>query len=104
MKSLLLQPDFLAWRDAAREALRQGYRPEEIDLQDATVPTTLALSLGSEEGATGVPVTAPHTSKAFLDAAKLAACHREPKRWNLLYRLLYRLQAERDLMRVEIDP
>ncbi|WP_263384762.1 UdgX family uracil-DNA binding protein [Granulicella arctica] len=103
MKHLLLQPDFAAWRDAAREALRLGYRPEEIDLQDASVPTTLALSLGSDETPTGQPITAPHTSKTFLEAAKYASAHRDPQRWNLLYRLLYRLQTERDLMRVEVD-
>jgi hypothetical protein len=42
MKRLLLEPDFEAWRKFARDALRAGFRPEELDLEDATVPTTLA--------------------------------------------------------------
>ena len=104
MKQLLLQPDFLAWRDAARDALRQGFRPEEIDLQDATVPTTLSLIADSEAAPTGTPIHTPHASRAFLEAAKFAACHRDPQRWNLLYRLLYRLQAERNLLKIEVDP
>jgi hypothetical protein len=104
MKHLLIQPDFDAWRSAARDALRLGYRPDEIDLQDATTPTTLALSLNAEESPTGAPVPTPHVSKAFLELARFAAAHREPQRWNLLYRLLYRLQADHDLLRVEVDP
>ncbi len=104
MKQLLLEPDFLAWRDAARDALRQGYRPEEIDIQDASVPTTLALTLGADETPTGPPITAPNTSKAFLESARYAAAHRDPQRWNLLYRLLYRLQSDRNLLQIEVDP
>ncbi len=103
MKHLLLEPDFDAWRIAARDALRQGFRPAEIDLQDATVPTTLALTLELEDKPTGAPVTAPNTSRDFLDAAKLAAVHRDPQRWNLLYRILYRMQTERNLLKIETD-
>jgi uracil-DNA glycosylase family protein len=104
MKYLLLQPDFDTWREAAREALRLGFRPDEIDLQDASVPTTLALSLSTEESPTGPPINKPHVSRGFLAAAKYAAAHRDPQRWNLLYRMLYRLQSDRDLLRIEVDP
>ena len=104
MKQLLLSPDFQAFREAAREALRQGFRPEELDLQDATVPTTLSLIADTEALPTGTPIHTPHASRAFLDAAKYAACHRDPQRWNLLYRLLYRLQTERNLLKIEVDP
>jgi uracil-DNA glycosylase family protein len=103
MKRILLEPDFEAWREAAREALRLGFRPEELDLQDATVPTALELTLESTEVATGDPVINPHVSKAFLEAAKYASVHRDPQRWNLLYRILYRLQTNRDLLKIETD-
>lgn len=103
MKQLLIEPEFEAWREAARGALRDGYRPEEIDLQDATVPTPLTLALETDESPTGGAVPSPHTSKAFLEAARVAAVHRDPQRWNLLYRILYRLQSERDLLKIEID-
>ncbi len=103
MHTLILEPDFDAWRVAARDALHAGYRPEELDLQDATAATTLALSLELDEAPTGVPQTKPHTSKEFLEAARIAAVHRDPQRWNLLYRLLYRLQTERNLMKIEVD-
>ncbi len=103
MKHLLLEPDFEAWRLAARDALRAGYRPEELDLQDATVPTPLSLALEAEEQPRGPAIEHPHVPKAFLEAAKIAAVHREPERWNLLYRLLFRLQENRNLLRLEID-
>lgn len=104
MKRIPLQPDFDAWRDAARSALHAGYTPQELDLQDATVPTTLALTLDGDNVPSGPPIPKPHTSKAFLEAARIAAVHRDPERWNLLYRILYRLQPERDLLKIEVDP
>ena len=102
MHRVTLPPDFDAWRDAARNLLRQGYTPEQVDLQDATQPSALDL-LTMEEAPAGAPVPRPHVPKAFPDAAKLAAVHRDPGRWNLLYRLLYRLQTERDLLKAEVD-
>ena len=103
MKRILLEPDFDAWREAAREALRQGYQPGELDLQDASLPTTLELTLEQNEAPTGIPVASPHVPKAFFQAAKFAAAHRDTQRWNLLYRVLYRLQSNRDLLNVEVD-
>ena len=106
MKRLLIQPDFNDWRTHARIALQEGYAPEDLDFQDVTVPSnlTLDLGLGKTEGEhTGDPIPNPHTSQAFLDVAQTAAVHRDPTRWNLLYRILFRLQANRDLLRIEID-
>ncbi len=105
MKYVPIQPDFNDWRTHARSFLQQGYTPEDLDLQDATVPAplTLKLSSDSDEQPSGPPISAPHTSKAFLDLAEIAAVHRSPDRWNLLYRILYRLQANRDLLKIEID-
>ncbi len=102
MHRVSLLPDFDTWREAARNALRQGYTPEQVNLEDATQPSVLDL-LTMDEAPAGTPVSQPHVPKAFLEAAKLAAVHRDPGRWNLLYRLLYRLQTERDLLKVEVD-
>ena len=105
MKRILLEPDFDAWRAASRDALHAGFLPEELDLEDATVPTSLTLTLASEdeEKPTGSPLTKPHTSRAFLEAAKMVAVHRDPQRWNLLYRVLYRMQQDRNLLKIETD-
>jgi probable DNA metabolism protein len=103
MKKVLLEPDFGAWREAARAALREGYRPEEIDLEDALSPQSLELSLDMPDRPGGTPITTPHVSKRFLEEASIAAAHRSPARWNLLYRVLYRSQQNRDLLRIETD-
>lgn len=102
MKRLPLPPDFSAWRDAARNLLQQGYAPDQVDLQDETQPSVLHL-LTLDEGPSGQPVSKPFVPKAFLEAAQIVATHRDAQRWNLLYRLLYRLQANRDLLKVEVD-
>ena len=102
MKRILIAPDFNTWRDVAREILRQGYAPEQVDLQDATQPAAMDL-LTMEEGPAGVAVGKPFVPKAFLEAAEVVAVHRDAGRWNLLYRLLFRLQGNRDLLKVEVD-
>ncbi len=104
MKRIAIQPDFADWRSHARSALQEGYTPDDLDLQDATVPVTLALDLSAEDQSpSGPPIPTPHTSQAFLDLAQAAAVHRSPDRWNLLYRILFRLQGNRDLLKIEID-
>lgn len=103
MHTLALQPDFVAWRTAAREALAAGYSPGQVDLQDASIAQAATLALTPAETPGAPPVLQPHVPKAFLDSAKLAATHRDPQRWNLLYRLLFRLQSDRNLLRVEVD-
>ncbi len=103
MHRVALPPDFQAWREAARDALRQGYLPEQIDLQDDSLERPMVLALEADEAPGGPPVERPHVPKAFLEAAQNAAVHRDPNRWNLLYRLLSRLQAERNLLHVGVD-
>jgi DNA polymerase len=104
MKRLLVEPDFAEWREAAREALRAGYDPAEIDFEDATAPSSLSLGLEMDELPTGEPVPKPHVPRDFLETAKVVAVHRDAARWNLLYRVLYRLQTAPNLMRIEVDP
>jgi uracil-DNA glycosylase family protein len=103
MKHILLQPEFDDWRKAAREALQAGYRPEQIDFEDAAVERFLSLALEEDEVPKGVALERPHVSRAFLEAARLVGAHRDPQRWNLLYRVLYRLQVEKNLLKIEVD-
>ncbi len=103
MKQFLLEPDFDPWRNAARDALKAGYLPAELDLQDVTSAASLPLALSMDDAPTGTPYPRPRTSQAFLEAAQLAAAHRDPQRWNLLYRILYRLQSEPNLLKLETD-
>lgn len=104
MKRLLIQPLVNDWRTHARTLLQEGFTPEEVDLADATVSATLHLGLDpSEPQPTGMRIPVPHVPKSFLEAAEFAATHRSPNRWNLLYRILYRLQTQPELLKIEVD-
>jgi len=103
-RRLRVEPEFNAWRDLARAALSQGVTPDEIDFEDATVPSSNDLfQTVSKPLDLNVEAKAPHVPKTFLQKALLASYHRDPQRWNLLYRLLWRLQSNRDLLKVEVD-
>ena len=103
-RQILVEPSFADWRNHARQLLQLGFAPEEVDLQDKTQPATLALDLDlTSDGPHGTAFPSPHTSKAFLELAEIVATHRSSERWNLLYRVLHRLQSNRDLLKIEID-
>lgn len=103
-KHILVQPAIADWRVHARQLLQRGFAPEEVDLQDATVSATLPLDLDlMQDEPQGQPFPSPHTSQSFLDLAEIVSVHRSADRWNLLYRALYRLQTNRDLLKIEID-
>lgn len=103
MRVIAIGPEFAAWREVARECLREGWLPEQLDLQDATAAGSLGLGLASDGAPLGCGVVRPHVPREFLEAGEVVAVHRSGARWNLLYRLLYRLQRERGLMAVEVD-
>ena len=91
--------DFAGWRDAARGLRLADVAPSEVvwrvggeaGLFDGAAPLA---SLG--DGAFSAPRT-------FVDLAKTVMLHRDPARFDLLYRLLWRLKAERELMVVATD-
>jgi probable DNA metabolism protein len=103
MHRVTVPPSFGAWREMARGLLGRGYLPAEVDLVDETVPTSGSLALGGDDGPHGAQIERPHVPKVFLDRAQVVAAHRDPERWNLLYRLLWRLQEARELLRIEVD-
>ncbi len=103
MQRILLQPDFEAWRQAARASLHAGLAPHQVDLQDATAPQPLTLEPETVEPPAGPPIPHPTTSRAFLEIAAQVAVNRTPSRWNLLYRILFRLQSETQLLTSERD-
>jgi DNA polymerase len=100
-------PEFAEWREVARAAVAKRIPPEAIDFYDATVTATAELFSTEQDCSTeltrDVPNASPHVPKSFPGKATVAAYHRDPQRWNLLYRLLWRLQTERELMKVQVD-
>ena len=92
-----------AWRNAARNLLHRGVRPSDIiwasegedaDLFDAQPSESLKLE----------PVAQPSVPKAFLPLAEAALCHSGSERYWLTYKVLWRLQAKRDLLADRADP
>lgn len=94
MRLLSFEPTFVAWQEQARLAIANDWRPEDITWQESTNPQS-ALSLFESDSPrpqlSSVQVRVP---QRYLDAAKLVALHSRPDRWDLLYRVLWRLTHE----------
>ena len=95
------ETDFDGWRAAARRLLTEGVRPEDVRWQVGDTGGDLFDGIGR-----AVPVAKPRTitvPKAFLADAQRAICHRDPGRFDLLYRLLWRLQRNKGLLANAVD-
>jgi uracil-DNA glycosylase family protein len=98
---------FEDWRFKAREALVRGITPADIDFEDPNDTATLRLAFSADSAAPPHPRTPhpePHVPAGFMNAAQNVGRHADPSRWNLLYRLLWRLQDDFNLLRIHIDP
>ncbi len=87
--------DFASWRSAARNLLAADVPPGDV----AWTPGLFdqPLEVPSAKPASTVP-------KDFLALARTVAMHREDRRWDLLYRVLYRItRGERNLLKIDID-
>jgi probable DNA metabolism protein len=95
--------DFSGWRAAARDLRITGVAPGQVQWKvDAGRAAGLAEAdaPGFEvEGAD--PLIAP---REFLGMAQAAVCHRDPGRFDRLYRLLWRLQTTPRLLEMAADP
>ncbi|WEZ81980.1 UdgX family uracil-DNA binding protein [Rhizobium sp. 32-5/1] len=97
--------DFEVWRRPARALLHAGIPPREIDwveeagavgdLFAADATDNLPLPAGG-----GQTLAVP---RAFVLLAESIICHSDPARFDLLYRLLWRLQQERNLLAIPSD-
>ena len=92
--------DYAAWRDHARRLIAASVPPENTTWRERR--STPDLFAGESAGL-------PRTRRAILVPrgfpllAERVACHRDPGRFQLLYRLLWRLQTERSLLEVSSD-
>ncbi len=102
---------FDEWRTEARSLLRAEVDPANVDFNDAWQPQS-RLSFGDDVGdlllavddSTSRPQTVMTVPRPFLKLARSVACHRDAKRWNLLYRILWRLKhGEPELLELVTD-
>lgn len=98
--------NFEQWRDQARRFLNESVSPDQAHwTSDAQQPSLFG------ESAEVADHTAPKRStkkvnvpQKFLDLARQVACHRNPQRWELLYRTLWRLtHGQRHLLTITTD-
>jgi probable DNA metabolism protein len=93
--------DFDEWRAAARPLLAGAVRPNEIVWSDWRTP-----SLGESGTGPGVNTAPPPAiSRRLLRLLEDLACYRDPSRWELMYRLTWRvLNENRELLDNDADP
>lgn len=92
MTRLVKVTDFDDWRAAARDALRQECAPHDISFTSDLTQTTLFG--GGKDGEDRPPEGSTRRRRippAFLDTARRVSCHSDPRRFDLLYRVLWRL-------------
>ena len=102
MRTISIDPTFESWRDAARGLLNQGVDPGDVLWSDEAS----VVPLFEDITACGMPSSAPRVSAAFMDMARTAAAHTDPRRWALLYQLLWRHTrgGEKHLLELATDP
>lgn len=92
--------DLDAWREAARRMLGAGIPPERIAWRVAGEAASLL-----DAPPPGAPPAALRVPRGFVECAARVIQHRDPARFDLLYRLLWRIaQGERDILRIATDP
>lgn len=94
--------DLTEWRDAARDLVRQKIAPRDIEWLTTG-------SVGQELFDVATPAPEIDTAdvfvpKDFVTLAECLICHRDPARFDLCYRLLWRLQIEKRLLEMPTDP
>jgi uracil-DNA glycosylase len=101
------ETDFDGWRNAARALALNEIKPSEVtwtvrgnELKSIEPPATdqpLQTPQGNFQGSFNV-------SAKFVELAQSAILHRDPLRFALLYRLVWRLRSHHDLLNAAIDP
>ena len=103
MRTIVIKPEYEAWRTAARQLLAQGVAPGEVLWMDD--PRDLSL-FAADQTIAGIPCAdAIKVPSALMGMARSAAAHTDANRWALLYRVLWRLTlgGERHLLAMATD-
>jgi uracil-DNA glycosylase len=94
--------DFDDWRATARRVLAEDVPPDVAGWSDATQPALFETREPREITGAAPASTVP---KEFLQLLRTVALHRDARRWDLMYRLLWRVRREgRKLLTDAADP
>ncbi len=96
------ETDFDGWRSAARSLALNGIAPERVVWAVGDAARDL---LGTRGNTLPQPPAGAvlHVPRVFVERAEAVGCHAEPQRFGFLYRLLWRLQANRNLLDIASD-
>jgi probable DNA metabolism protein len=110
---------FSEWRQAARKLLAQSISPadarftEQSSQQQLFMSSPLSSTLADARDvksrddaklSVASAVNVARVPRRFIELAQKVACHRDPRRFDLLYRVLWRISHdERKLLDVETD-
>src|SRR5882757_4513105 len=96
------ETDFDGWRKTARALVLNGVKTSEVTW------TVRGHESGLFEPSVDTPLEVPHGTfnvpAKFVELARAAILHRDHERFALLYRLLWRLAGDHDLLDVATDP
>jgi uracil-DNA glycosylase len=96
------ETDFEGWRNAARSLVLNDVSPADVMWKvEGSEPELFAQETPALPDA---PAGAFNVSAKFVELAHSAVLHRDPERFAILYRLLWRLRGNHDLMSVATDP
>lgn len=108
MRRVAFEPSFAGWREAARGLLEAEVEPRETVWEPRGGEQGSLAGLWEAAPAGSPAAAAPsrfRVPRAFVGVAEAAACHRDTDRWDLLYRVLWRLtHGEPKLMEIAVDP
>lgn len=89
---------FVRWRERARDFLRQGVPPADAVFARPQASLFAAPSSSSSSASSSAGSSSVNVPRRFLELARLVCCHTDEARFDLLYRLLWRLQHQRALL------
>ncbi|MEL6530310.1 MAG: UdgX family uracil-DNA binding protein [Pseudomonadota bacterium] len=101
--------DFGFWRERARQLLQCDIPPDRIAWIEPGGTADLFAHDGPARSEKRLPVPdrdsrGVRASKRFMNLARNAALHSDPQRFDLLYRMLWRLQSNPRCMEDKADP
>lgn len=90
---------FEQWRDRARDLLANGVAPADVAWQTSNDQPSLFAGVSAPATETRPQVCAQRANpiavpRRFIDLARHVGCHRDPSRWQILYRVLWRIVHE----------
>jgi uracil-DNA glycosylase len=102
--TLAHETDFDGWRQAARALAMNDVRPADVTWRVQGNAPDLFEELPSQPLPEIPPEATFNVPAKFVTLARDAILHRDPNRFALLYRLLWRLKSNHELLEVATDP